>query len=58
MTSNDHCADCGAILPLDRPMFRAANNRGVRCEKCELVSAGKQEVERLRAQQAQQESAR
>lgn len=48
MKLSDHCADCGKPLPLDRPLFCAANNRGARCEKCELRAAAVQEVERLR----------
>jgi len=36
MTSSDHCADCGKVVPIDRPVFRASKNRGVRCEQCEL----------------------
>jgi len=55
MTFSDHCTDCPALLPIDQTVFRAAGNRGVRCERCELIAAGKEEVERLRAQRAQQE---
>jgi hypothetical protein len=45
----DHCVDCGKELPLDKPIYRASDMRGARCERCDaLAAAGEAEVARMR----------